>query len=845
MPDYQTPGVYVEEVELGPKPIEGVSTSIAAVVGVTQRGRVQGLPQKVTSYAQFARSYGGFLPEIPGGPTTNDLAYAVQGFFQNGGQQLYIQRVASDNATPSSLTLRDAVTFPPGPGAANYVPTRPANAMPQARDRIDLLSSRGISALTQIVLVEQTDTGERRETATVASLDGDRVRLQAPTAYRFTTAAIVLVPGPAAPQNTLRLEAASPGEWGRNLRVTVSPSSRATARLLDADASTTVAPMDINLNLAADIGAGGTPMNQATLNDAGLLRVNDQLRFEEQGVGDETRPITAINPGNVVDLGGANLPAFTTAAAVTLANPAVGLRVAVADDDVTIQIVQSSSFRSGQRVRIEDPGGGAPLDADVTAAPGPPATSLQLHLTGGNFPVNRTLPPGGTVTLISPGIGNTAKVAGAANLHEGDVVELTPSTGDRVYTTVASVAGDTVTFGDAVPGGARPRDVLRTCEFDVNVQLIETRRGVEEIAAEENFPFLTLVPNSPNNARAQINERSDLLVASGNPSATPAPFNFPVTIDLGQSRSWQSLTGGSDGSPPDADAYMGDPAAAPGQRTGIRALEDIDEISIIAAPGVTDAVVQGALVEQCERLMDRFAVIEGPRGSNMEDIVDYRGNFDTKYAALYYPWLEVYDPLTGRDRIVAPSGHVMGIYARVDNARGVHKAPANEPATLRGISDLEFKLSKADQASLNKPNNINVLRDFRGDRRGFRVWGARVLTSDPEWMYVNVRRLFIYLEESLDEGTQWVVFEGNDEPLWARVRQTVSIFLTRVWRDGALAGASAEEAFFVKCDRSTMTEDDILNGKLIMLIGIAPVRPAEFVIIRIGQKIGGADVSEG
>jgi phage tail sheath protein FI len=190
----------------------------------------------------------------------------------------------------------------------------------------------------------------------------------------------------------------------------------------------------------------------------------------------------------------------------------------------------------------------------------------------------------------------------------------------------------------------------------------------------------------------------------------------------------------------------------------------------------------------------------------------------------------VRDPSVKRNVYVAPSGHMAGIYARVDVERGVHKAPANE--VIRGITKIAQDVTKREQDLLN-PKGINALRFFPG--RGNRVWGARTLSSDSSWKYINVRRLFIFVEESIDEGTQFVVFEPNDEPLWARVRQTITNFLTTVWRSGALQGTKPDEAFFVKCDRTTMTQDDIDNGRLICLIGIAPVKPAEFVIFRIQQ----------
>jgi phage tail sheath protein FI len=183
--------------------------------------------------------------------------------------------------------------------------------------------------------------------------------------------------------------------------------------------------------------------------------------------------------------------------------------------------------------------------------------------------------------------------------------------------------------------------------------------------------------------------------------------------------------------------------------------------------------------------------------------------------------------------LVPPSGHVIGVYARVDNTRGVHKAPANEE--VEGITDLAVKLSDREQAILN-PIGVNVIRDFRDSRRGLRVWGARCITSNVAWRYVPVRRLFIFVEESLQEGLQFVVFEPNSEALWAKVIRTVSGFLRRVWLDGALAGLTEEEAFQVRCDATTMTPDQIALGQLIVLVAIAPVHPAEFVIIRISQK---------
>jgi phage tail sheath protein FI len=288
------------------------------------------------------------------------------------------------------------------------------------------------------------------------------------------------------------------------------------------------------------------------------------------------------------------------------------------------------------------------------------------------------------------------------------------------------------------------------------------------------------------------------------------------------------------------DIYIGTDAPNPENRTGLNSLRNEENISLVACPGRTSSRLQGALIEHCELMRYRFAVLDGPQppSDSLNDVQTQRQQFDTKYAALYHPWVMIPHPFPTNladipEYPIAPSGHMLGIYARTDIERGVHKAPANE--VVRGILGLRRLLNKEQHDMLNpSPVNINVIRDFRNNNRGIRVWGGRVITSDPDWKYVNVRRLLIYLEHSIDRGVQWVVFEPNADPLWARVRRTISNFLTTVWRNGALEGTTKEEAFFVKCDRTTMTQADIDNGKLICVIGVAPVKPAEFVIIRIG-----------
>jgi phage tail sheath protein FI len=287
------------------------------------------------------------------------------------------------------------------------------------------------------------------------------------------------------------------------------------------------------------------------------------------------------------------------------------------------------------------------------------------------------------------------------------------------------------------------------------------------------------------------------------------------------------------------DVIIGEDSRGKSGRTGLCTFQDIDEIKIVAIPNGTTAKIQRAMIEHCELLKNRFAVLDSKMSATLDEVRDQRSLCESEYAALYYPWVKIRHPVTGEILSVPPSGHVCGIYARIDLQRGVYKAPANE--VVDGVLGPDQQIGKAEQDFLN-PLGVNCLRELRG--RGFRVWGARTMSSDPVWRYINVRRLFLSLEESIKKGTQWVVFEPNDERLWARVKQTVTQFLIWTWRGGALVGTAPDDAFFVKCDRTTMTQDDINSGRLIMVIGVAPMKPAEFVVFRVSQWAGGSAAAE-
>ena len=504
--------------------------------------------------------------------------------------------------------------------------------------------------------------------------------------------------------------------------------------------------------------------------------------------------------------------------------------------------------------------------------------------------------PAGLVTrttLTQFGPSTRVRLASAAGVEAGTILEFVDgagnSVGDPVKVEAINRATNDITLAGA--GLAGPQQVVglgvRSREFSLTVRLLRqpdpampTRN--DTILDAEVFRYLSMDPRHSRYVQTVIGDFTGPLrlsdrrpegeswyvrvhdLAQDLPPGPPAapPFRIPTLESIrpgpealrdflpdGRQRAARHpLAGGDDSIGTLTDTtYIGVDDPNPENRTGLHSLRNIEEISIIACPGRTSVQMQNALISHCELMRYRFAALDAqqPPRDTLADVQHQRQAFDTKYAALYHPWLLVPDPYPSNlarvgEYPIPPSGHMLGIYARTDIERGVHKAPANE--VVRGVVGLQRLLTKEQQDILNPyPTNINVIRDFRPNNRGIRVYGGRVITSDSDWKYVNVRRLLIFIEASIDRGLQWVVFEPNAEPLWARVRRSISNFLTLVWRNGGLEGIKTEEAYFVKCDRTTMTQADIDSGRLIVVVGVAPVKPAEFVIIRIGLWTARAD----
>jgi phage tail sheath protein FI len=425
------------------------------------------------------------------------------------------------------------------------------------------------------------------------------------------------------------------------------------------------------------------------------------------------------------------------------------------------------------------------------------------------------------------GNGNGASPAARGELTTGGETKLGAY---RVVAVEAGAAGNDLTIDTIIPTG----DDAAPDTFTIAV-----KRGGK---TEETFDNLT-TKRGKQNAVTVVNAQSRLIQLEE--IATGAAMERPAAGSV-------ALAGGAVSAPArlSPDDYVGDSA----DRTGFGGLEAIDPVTMVCAPDLMAAYQQGmidlegiqavqlAMIAHCELMGDRVAILDPPPGYNAQQIREWRvdkAGYDSKYASLYWPWIKVFDPASGENIFVPPGGHMAGIWSRNDDTRGVHKAPANE--VVRGVVALELQITKSEHDLLN-PEGINCIRAFPG--RGIRVWGARTLSSDAAWRYLNVRRLFNYLEESILNGTQWVVFEPNDNALWAKMRRTIGAFLVNEWRKGALFGLTPQEAFYVKCDEETNPAEGIDAGQVLCEIGVAPVKPAEFVIFRLSQYSGGASLTE-
>jgi uncharacterized protein len=826
MPEYLAPGVYVEEVDTGSKPIEGVSTSTSGMVGVTEWG-----PEKivtlVTGWADFQRQFGGYLDKnFYNGAWY--LPHAVEGFFTNGGKRLYIVRVLPKAATPAITYLVDR-------------PTSDASLKATLKNKLSKSNEITLDAGADQVLTDSVfklDDGQFAEYVRAAE-NGDAatqvVKLES-SPYRDHDQGATFE----SRDSLLKIQAIDRGAWGNTLQITPDDDESLLETSVAADAAANQAKVILNITQGIEPGSIIEFFIEKVVSEYVVILTAALGKTIKRGTRIRLKTGAAPN-GKFTDWE----TVLTQDAKVTTDN---FVSLESAEKLKTGSVVELLFDDGSTEDRIVD---SIKITLDKAIGEALTAADTVVSARGARVDAKLTADLTGTETTI--------------NLDQGAGIRPGATLIFRIFQEkVVSVDKKVLTVDGTLDKDVKAGWLVRTREFKLRVDSVQFNPVTKQsrVVLSETHRHLTLDPrhsryvvrvigsiipgnNIPLRADGRTEGESQLIRVEDMFTEDKRISDIRVgpELILGSPPIPLHLTGGDDAITTLSDIdYIGNDDINPLLRSGLQSLKNVTEISIVAIPGRTAQRVQEAVINHCELLRYRFAVIDSRENDKIAQVQEHRQNYDTKYAAFYYPWLEISDPFPDNPRTqgnvsIPPSGHMMGIYARSDIERGVFKAPANE--VIRGIADLEVKLMKEHQDILN-PRNINVLRNFREDNRGLRVWGARTLSSDPDWKYVNVRRLFIFIEKSIDQGTQWVVFEPNDEQLWARVKRVISAFLTQVWRDGALMGLKPEQAFFVKCDRTTMTQNDIDNGRLIVLIGIAPVKPAEFVIFRIGQWTGGA-----
>lgn len=807
MPEYLAPGVYVEETSFRSKSIEGVATSTTAFVGPTRRGPV-GVPELVTSLGDFERVFGG-LEDLEW--DTNYMAHAARVYFNEGGSRLYVARVyararsdddghARSAPVVNGATAAERVTFHARfPGAAG-------NALVTLRRLFAPATRRTLETAPEGTLVRvyatAPGTGEPRPPQP-ARIEGTAV---AP--FRLT------------PNSVLRLEVSGG------------------------------APVNISF---ARCEIGGTALSDPVdLTDTSFVVTVDGIAHTLDLTGAPTAPAALAT-----HLSGLLAP-FGVAARLTTAEEAPANRLVLRNQSRPGIVTLGVEAHAGLGFAAATASGLGDFD-EVTAG------VLDSLLVAASANVRAGLSPRNTLLLATTATGVAATLAvrdpapgvaahgalGLALSPTGAGAQLSSGEDGRASTLYVKVGtgfqdrnGAALSLA-GVAATAAPQGGAEIATLIITVQDADGTPAVsyEGIGLDSAHPRALgrVLAQTPGRRSEALQNLVWVEVGAGVSAfeLNDGLFTVSDTVLVG-------LDGGDDGAAPPAGAETQEGTYA----AALAELLRIEDISIVAAPGHSSAAqqanfeaIQGMLIAHAEaRNAFRIAVLDTPPGQAIAEARRVRSRMDSKYAALYYPWVLIANPLARpdderqpREIALPPSGFICGIYGRNDVQRGVFKAPANE--VVRAAIRFEVEVNFAEQEVLN-PLGVNCLRFFVG--RGYRVWGARTASSDSEFRYVSDRRYFNYLEASVFRGSHWAVFEPNGPRLWANVREMVSNFLYAEWRGGALLGATPEEAYFVRCDRSTMTQQDLDSGRLVCEIGVALVKPAEFVIFRIGQKTADA-----
>jgi len=791
MPEYLAPGVYVEETSFRSKSIEGVSTTTTGLIGPARYGPVTETPELLTSLGEFERVYGGgeqleFKANVR---LDNYLWHGVRAFFSEGGKRLYVARVfrqIDDKEYVAPAEQDDAVA---GKDGSNYRDGHARTIFGGAGGVSFRARFPGAAGNVRLQLALRLGSKFPRTAAAEiesGAVHGDLVYVQKRTAG-------------ATPVNVATLLTELTGANGAVSQATTVSGfvnnfvDEAIQNSTDAANKAAAAGLEVNLRAAIF----------QTKQAAGELASADSDRAKAEQI------IADANASAVDKAKAAQALIVAKSAIIENATSAVS----TARTMVTLTKLALKSVRSADQAETNT----AAQNAD---------TKLAAAVVAAGSTVIK-----GSFLLVT-----------VAN----NTISLVNDSNQPVILTVDDDVRSVALRLELLPAGS---DIVTQVWDNVALDPQKMRNGV----LDNLFSFFTLAPANQDLARTlPIVVRKGTNVTNGL-QALVIFFDVGAMItQLGEAIRQQkqpefiatiTLTGGSDGLRPGVGEYEGKANPDDAFKTGLKQFEDIEDISIVAAPGATyryqsdfhdNAIaIMSQLINHARTMRYRIAVLDSGDALSISAVRELRARFDSTYGAFYYPWVRIIDPITRQEINLPPSGFVAGIYARNDINRAVWKAPANEVVNL--ALGFEKTINKAQQDVLN-PEGINCFRFFEG--RGMLLWGARTISSDPEWKYVNLRRYFAYLERSIDRGTQWAVFEPNGEALWANVRRTIEDFLLNEWMMGALLGDKPEKAYFVKCDRTTMTQNDLDNGRLVCLIGVAPLRPAEFVIFRIGQWTG-------
>jgi phage tail sheath protein FI len=880
MPEYLAPGVYVEEVSFRSKSIEGVSTTTTGFVGPTRFGPIDVPPDVVTNLAEFERTYGGGEQlDWDGTRVHNYVWHAARAFFENGGRRLYVQRAFAPLPTDPTVGVSVAAD-----GRAVGWPGRTASeTLANESGKTFTVKARFPGAAGNFIVRFAPRAGEN---VFVAAQGGQPARLNGVQDGDLVAAKVV-----------------NPSFLGQiDVSPAVSIGTAATGTLVVTSADNT----DTRTVTLYGV-VGGNPVAVDVTLVAGTATTTGSAFETLHGVfASAAGPELTVTRGTDVLVDAEAAPVAVKAITGTLQGTTLKLRPGQASN-ATVLVVGTTTSGAAQLDLVTLNGTNEVASAKswgsvtrIAAGQASPTVGLAAYPFGAAGAAVVTVTPSGpaNVGVTVEGRNGTTAVSEVVTLDSANARSTAASftAVDRVVVQSGGSPELTIRHGDVVmyrftpPSPSTPLELRKAVRY-YDMATARNSWRFERPGTPTDFVTLDelLAPTEVRHVTVTVDVRAkdgsalgtwgglglgalddffserpatlglqrSLPIVVTSTGALPAAFATAVQSDptSRQANVEIELFGGNDGVAPSATAapsgadgsYEGKADPTSTVKTGLKAFEDIEDISIVAAPGATwiDPLATGGalatatqrantivslLVAHAERMRYRIAVVDSVNGHSIADVRAFRARFDSKYAALYYPWVRVLDPVTRKEIVLPPSGFVTGIYARNDTLRAVYKAPANEIVTL--ALGFEQMLSHAQQEVLN-PEGINCMRFFEG--RGMRVWGARTLSSDPEWKYVNVRRYFNYLEHSVDRGTQWAVFEPNGPLLWNNVRRTIEDFLVNEFQMGALLGDKPEKAFFVRCDRSTMTQNDLDNGRLVCLIGVAPLKPAEFVIFRIGQ----------